>query len=70
MIPFLDLKKINAPFEEAFQEQFKSFLESGHYALGKSVAAFEQEFASYCGTKFCIGTGNGLDALTCIMSNV
>lgn len=66
-IPFLNLKKLNAPFEKAFQERFVDFLNSGHYILGNSVSQFEKEFAVYCGTKFCIGTGNGLDALTLIL---
>ena len=66
MIPFLDLKKINEPFETAFHEKLKSVLESGWYILGDEVATFENNFAQYCGTKYCIGTGNGLDALVLI----
>ena len=66
MIPFLDLKKINEPYETAFQEKLKSVLESGWYILGDEVATFENNFAQYCGTKYCIGTGNGLDALVLI----
>jgi dTDP-4-amino-4,6-dideoxygalactose transaminase len=67
MIPFLDLKKINKPFEKQFKASFQDFLNSGYYVLGKSVENFESEFAEYCGTKHCIGTGNGLDALTLIL---
>ena len=48
MIKFLDLKKINAPYETAFQEKLKSVLESGWYILGNEVAAFETNFANYC----------------------
>jgi len=66
MIKFLDLKKINAPYERAFQEKLKSVLESGWYILGNKVATFEANFANYCGTKHCIGVGNGLDALVLI----
>lgn len=66
MIKFLDLHKINARFESQFQEKFKQFLNSGYYILGDEVAAFEAEFAHYCGTKYCIGVGNGLDALILI----
>jgi len=66
MIKFLDLHKINARFYYQFQEEFKSFLDSGYYILGQSVSDFETEFASFCGTKHCIGTSNGLDALTLI----
>ncbi|WP_396163853.1 DegT/DnrJ/EryC1/StrS family aminotransferase [Flavobacterium sp.] len=66
MIPFLNLNKINQPFEAAFQEKMKHFFEAGWYILGKEVSAFEAGFASYCGTKYCIGVGNGLDALVLI----
>lgn len=66
MIKFLDLKKINALYEIAFQEKLKSVLESGWYILGNEVAAFETNFTNYCGTKHCIGVGNGLDALVLI----
>lgn len=66
MIQFLDLKKINAPYETAFQQKLKSVLESGWYILGKEVQDFETNFADYCGAKYCIGVGNGLDALTLI----
>jgi dTDP-4-amino-4,6-dideoxygalactose transaminase len=66
MIKFLDLKKINEPYEIAFQEKLKSVLTSGWYILGKEVQAFETNFAQYSGAKYCIGVGNGLDALTLI----
>jgi dTDP-4-amino-4,6-dideoxygalactose transaminase len=66
MIKFLDLKKINTPYETAFQEKLKSVLENGWYILGNEVAAFESNFANYCGTKHCVGVGNGFDALVLI----
>jgi dTDP-4-amino-4,6-dideoxygalactose transaminase len=66
MIKFLDLKKINEPYETAFQEKLKSVLDSGWYILGKEVETFETNFADYCGGKHCIGVGNGLDALALI----
>ncbi|WP_291123133.1 DegT/DnrJ/EryC1/StrS family aminotransferase [Flavobacterium sp. UBA6046] len=66
MIKFLDLKKINAVYETAFQEKLKVVLESVWYILGNEVAAFETNFANYCGTKHCVGVGNGFDALVLI----
>ncbi len=66
MIKFLDLKKINEPYETAFQEKLKSVLDSGWYILGKEVYEFETNFANYCGANHCIGVGNGLDALVLI----
>ncbi|QDO92550.1 DegT/DnrJ/EryC1/StrS family aminotransferase [Formosa sediminum] len=67
MIKFLDLHKINQRFEVDFQAKFKTFIDSGHYILGHGVATFETEFANYCGTKYAIGVGNGLDAITLIL---
>jgi dTDP-4-amino-4,6-dideoxygalactose transaminase len=66
MIPFLDLKKINERYETAFQEKLKSVLNNGWYILGKELETFESAFAHYCKTSYCIGVGNGLDALTLI----
>ncbi|WP_298902677.1 DegT/DnrJ/EryC1/StrS aminotransferase family protein [uncultured Psychroserpens sp.] len=66
MIKFLDLNKINSRYEEAFTSKFKTFLNSGYYIKGSSVKSFEKNFAEYCNTKYCIGVGNGLDALTLI----
>ncbi len=67
MIKFLDLKKINQPFEAAFKQKMEEFLENGWYILGNEVKQFEQNFAQYCGAKHCIGVGNGLDALVLIL---
>lgn len=64
MIKFLDLPKINARFESQFKTEFAAFLKSGHYILGKGVKTFETNYATFCGTKHCIGVGNGFDALT------
>ncbi|WP_276380769.1 DegT/DnrJ/EryC1/StrS aminotransferase family protein [Flavobacterium sp. H4147] len=66
MISFLDLKKINEPYETVFQQKLKSVLENGWYILGKEVETFEKAFAEYCGAKYCIGVGNGFDALVLI----
>ena len=66
MIPFLNLKKINQPFEIALQEKMEQFLTKGWYILGNEVKTIEIDFANYCGAKHCIGVGNGLDALVLI----
>jgi dTDP-4-amino-4,6-dideoxygalactose transaminase len=66
MIKYLDLHKINARFQNEFLLKFNKFFDSGNYILGKEVIEFEHNFAQYCGTKYCIGVANGLDALTLI----
>lgn len=66
MIKYLDLKKLNEPYEEIILEKTRSLLSNGWYILGKEVENFEREYASYCGVKHAIGVGNGLDALVLI----
>ncbi len=66
-IPFLDLKEINMQHFNEYEKAFDNVMKSGWYILGKEVEAFEKEFAEYCGVKYCIGVGNGLDALHIIL---
>jgi len=63
-IPFLDLKAINAKMHSELKEAGARVLESGWYINGPEVEAFEAEYAQYAGNRFCVGVGNGLDALT------
>jgi len=67
MIKFLDLHKINEQYREEIDTRIKKVLDSGWYLLGKEDEIFEEHFAQYCGTKYCVGCGNGLDALTLII---
>lgn len=67
MIPFLDLKKINAAYKEELIDAIENVIDSGQYILGEKLKRFEKEFAEYCGVKETIGTGNCLDALTLII---
>ena len=67
MIKFLDLHKLNKPFEAQFLAKTKAFLDNGWYILGDEVKQFEQSFASFSHAKHCIGVGNGLDALVLIL---
>ena len=66
MIKFLDLQKINARDAAEIKEAVNRVIDSGWYLLGNEVAAFEKEFAAYCGVNHCIGVANGLDALRLI----
>ena len=50
-------------FQSEFEQKALEVLRSGWYVLGKEVSAFEEEFASYTGTRHCVGVGSGLDAL-------
>ena len=63
MIEYENLRRVNAPFFDEFRSCFDETLLSGRYILGDRVAAFEAEFAKYCGSNHCVGVASGLDAL-------
>lgn len=67
VIPFLDLKANYRVIRAEIDDAVHRTLESGWFILGKEVEAFELEFAAYCGVKYCIGVGNGLEALHLIL---
>lgn len=67
MIKFLDLHKINNQYRPEIDKVIKEVIDSGWYIMGNKLESFEKEFAKYCGTKYCIGVGNGLDALILIL---
>lgn len=64
MTPFLDLKAINAQYRDELVVAATRVIDSGWYVQGVEVEAFEEEFAAYCGSEYCVGVANGLDALT------
>jgi dTDP-4-amino-4,6-dideoxygalactose transaminase len=66
-IPFLELKPTYLELKDEFDAAYHRVMDSGWYLLGGELEAFETEFASFCGTKNCIGVGNGLDALHLIL---
>lgn len=70
IVPFLNLKGINATYQEAFGQVLQNELNRSQWILGDSVAQFENQFAQYVGTKHAIGTSNGLDALTLIWKSL
>jgi len=66
-IPFLDLKAQYIELKAELTEAWDKVANSSCYILGQEVEAFEFEFAQYCETKYCVGVGNGLDALFLIL---
>lgn len=63
LIPFLDLKSQYASIKSEVDAAIQGVLNSCQFTLGSEVAAFEQEFASYCGNKHGVGVNNGTSAL-------
>ena len=66
MIPYYSLQHISNSFEPALSQAIQQVTQSGWYLQGKENQQFEQAFAEYCGAKYCVGVGNGVDALSLI----
>ena len=66
-VPFLSLKAVNARHAEELKAAAARVIDSGWYVLGEELAAFESEFAGWCGVRHAIGVGNGLDALALLL---
>ncbi len=62
-VPFLDLKKSYAELEVRLEKKVLHSLKSGRYIGGQEVEDFENNYSKACNAKYCITTGNGLDAL-------
>ena len=67
MIPFLDIKSAYAELKPELDAAYGRVMESGWFVLGKEVEAFEAEYAAFCGTRHCVGLGNGLEALELVL---
>lgn len=67
MIPFLDLKNINAQYAEELKQAASRVIDSGWYLMGEELKRFESELADFVGAKHAIGVANGLDALRLIL---
>src|SRR5690242_18310868 len=66
-VPFLDMKAPYLELKEELDAAYRRTMESGWYVLAADVEAFEREFATYCKVRYCVGVGNGLEALHLIL---
>ena len=64
MINYEDLAESNLSFINEIKDAVNQAIDSGYYILGPNVKKFEAEFAAYTSSRYCVGVGNGLDALT------
>ena len=62
-IPFVTFLPMERELNGQLRDAFERVFDSSWYIGGKEDQAFEKAFAEYCGTKYCVGVGNGLDAL-------
>lgn len=62
-VPFVSFRPMERELDSEIRGAFERVFDASWYIEGKEDEAFEADFARYCGTKYCIGVGNGLDAL-------
>ena len=63
VIPFVNFRPMEVKLENRLRDAFDRVLRSSWYISGTEDLCFEREFAKYCGVRYCVGTGNGLDSL-------
>ncbi len=66
-IPFVSFETMHKEINDEINGAFQMVLHSNCFIQGEELNAFEREFAEYCGAKYCVGCGNGLDALYLIL---
>ena len=62
-IPFVTFKPMEAELDKELRDAFNRVFTRSWYIEGEEDEAFEKAFAEYCDSKYCVGVGNGLDAL-------
>lgn len=62
-VPFVSFKPLEKELNTELRAAFERVFERSWYIDGAEDKAFEEAFAAYCHTKYCVGCGNGLDAL-------
>jgi len=66
-VPFVSFEPMHNELREELDTAYRRVMDSSYFIQGKECRLFEEEFAAYCGAKYCIGVANGLDALYLIL---
>jgi len=66
-IKYTDFERMHGPISDELAKCYKEVYDSQWFIQGKKLEQFEREYADYCGAKYCVGVGNGLDALRLIL---
>ena len=70
MIPFVDLNAQYLSIKSEIDDAIKECIADSNFIKGKAVSDFENAFAEYLGVEYCIGCGNGTDALEIILKSL
>ncbi|GEM_PF-5845985 len=69
-IPCISTMLLDKQLKQEYLKAFESVVDRSFYVMGSACDAFEKEFGLFCNRKYCIGTGNGLDALAVILMSL
>lgn len=67
LVPFTSFKAMHGEIRDELISGFESVLDSQWFIMGEQLKRFEEEYAKFCGTKYCVGVASGLDALRIIL---
>jgi dTDP-4-amino-4,6-dideoxygalactose transaminase len=70
VIPFVDLNAQYKSIQDEIDNAIKDCITTGNFIKGKAVSEFETTFADYLGIEYCLGCGNGTDALEIILASL
>lgn len=66
-IPYMSMKRMNNDLKTEMTVKFCDVYEKTNFIMGDELSSFEREFADFCGVKYAVGCGTGLDALALIL---
>ncbi len=66
-VPFAEFYAMHDEIRTELDNAYKTVMDNSYFIQGKQLEQFEEEFAKYCGCKYCVGVATGLDALYLIL---
>lgn len=66
-VPFVDMRPMHNEIRKDLDAAYNRVVDSSWFIQGKELEQFEDEFAAYCGAKYCVGVATGLDALYLVL---
>ena len=66
-VPFVSFETMHKEIRRDLDAAYQAVMDSNYFIQGQACAQFEKEYADYCGVRYCVGVGNGLDALMLIL---
>lgn len=66
-VPFVSFASMHSEIRTELDDAYSRVIDKNYFIHGEECTLFEEEFAEFCGAKYCVGVANGLDALFLIL---